>query len=97
MYRHIVRPGISGWAQVVHGYAADADDTRIKIEHDFTTSSTSLVDVLIVFKTIWTIPTGFGARVSEVRILPLGARGQLGKPFPERCWMESRVGTDCAR
>ena len=23
-YRHIVRPGITGWAQVMHGYAADA-------------------------------------------------------------------------
>ncbi|MGN5038434.1 sugar transferase [Aeromonas sp. 74A] len=52
MYRHIVRPGISGWAQVVHGYAADADDTRIKIEHDFyyIKHFSLWLDVLIVFK-----------------------------------------------
>ncbi len=64
MYRHIVRPGISGWAQVVHGYAADADDTRIKIEHDFyyIKNFSLWLDVLIVFKTIKTILTGFGAR-----------------------------------
>lgn len=64
MYRHIVRPGISGWAQVVHGYAADADDTRIKIEHDFyyIKHFSLWLDVLIVFKTIRTILTGFGAR-----------------------------------
>lgn len=64
MYRHIVRPGISGWAQVVYGYAADADDTRIKIEHDFYyIKHLSLwLDVLIVFKTIKTILTGFGSR-----------------------------------
>ncbi|UCQ16840.1 sugar transferase [Edwardsiella tarda] len=64
MYRHIVRPGISGWAQVVHGYAADVDDTRIKIEHDFyyIKHFSLWLDVLIVFKTIRTILTGFGAR-----------------------------------
>lgn len=64
MYRHIVRPGISGWAQVIHGYAADADDTRIKIEHDFyyIKHFSLWLDVLIVFKTIKTILTGFGAR-----------------------------------
>ncbi|MCF5767183.1 exopolysaccharide biosynthesis polyprenyl glycosylphosphotransferase [Aeromonas veronii] len=64
MYRHIVRPGISGWAQVVQGYAADADDTRIKIEHDFyyIKHFSLWLDVLIVFKTIKTILTGFGAR-----------------------------------
>lgn len=64
MYRHIVRPGISGWAQVVHGYAADADDTQIKIEHDFyyIKHFSLWLDVLIVFKTIRTILTGFGAR-----------------------------------
>ncbi|MCX0450293.1 sugar transferase, partial [Aeromonas veronii] len=32
MYRHMVRPGISGWAQVMHGYSADTDSTRIKLE-----------------------------------------------------------------
>lgn len=64
MYRHIVRPGISGWAQVVHGYTADTDDTRIKIEHDFyyIKHFSLWLDVLIVFKTIKTILTGFGAR-----------------------------------
>nr|WP_321239558.1 sugar transferase [uncultured Tolumonas sp.] len=64
MYRHIVRPGISGWAQVMQGYAADADDTRVKIEHDFyyIKHFSLWLDVLIVFKTIKTILTGFGAR-----------------------------------
>lgn len=34
-YRHIVKPGITGWAQVTHGYATGVDETQIKIEHDF--------------------------------------------------------------
>lgn len=63
-YRHVVKPGITGWAQVVHGYAADADDTRIKIEHDFyyIKHFSLWLDILIVVKTIKTVLTGFGAR-----------------------------------
>lgn len=63
-YRHVVKPGITGWAQVVHGYAADADDTRVKIEHDFyyIKHFSMWLDILIVVKTIRTILTGFGAR-----------------------------------
>ena len=63
-YRHVVKPGITGWAQVTHGYAADADDTKIKIEHDFyyIKHFSLWLDILIVAKTIRTIFTGFGAR-----------------------------------
>lgn len=63
-YRHIVRPGISGWAQVTQGYAADVDDTQIKIEHDFyyIKHFSLWLDVLIVFKTIKVLLTGLGAR-----------------------------------
>ena len=63
-YRHVVRPGITGWAQVMHGYAADADDTCVKIEHDFyyIKHFSLWLDILIIVKTIRTILTGFGAR-----------------------------------
>ncbi|GGC06819.1 glycosyl transferase [Marinobacterium zhoushanense] len=63
-YRHVVKPGITGWAQVVHGYAANADDTRVKIEHDFyyIKHFSLWLDILIIFRTIRTILTGFGAR-----------------------------------
>lgn len=63
-YRHIVRPGISGWAQVVQGYTADVDDTRVKVQYDFyyIKNYSLWLDVLIAFKTIKTMLTGFGAR-----------------------------------
>ena len=63
-YRHIVKPGISGWAQVVHGYAADVDDTRIKLEYDlyYIKNFSLWLDILIIFKTLKTMVTGFGAR-----------------------------------
>ncbi|WP_035572760.1 sugar transferase [Halomonas halocynthiae] len=64
VYRHVVKPGITGWAQVVQGYASDADDTRVKLQHDFyyIKHFSLWLDILIVFKTIRTILTGFGAR-----------------------------------
>lgn len=63
-YRHIVKPGISGWAQVMQGYASDSDETKVKIEYDFfyIKNFSFSLDFLIVIKTIWTILTGFGAR-----------------------------------
>ena len=63
-YRHIVKPGISGWAQVMQGYASDSDATKVKLEHDFfyIKNFSFSLDFLIVIKTIWTILTGFGAR-----------------------------------
>ncbi|WP_201575888.1 sugar transferase [Psychrobacter immobilis] len=63
-YRHIVKPGISGWAQVMHGYASDEDETKIKLEHDFfyIKNFSLTLDLLIVIKTIQTMMTGFGAK-----------------------------------
>lgn len=63
-YRHVVKPGITGWAQVVHGYAANADDTSVKIEHDFyyIKHFSLWLDILVFLKTIKTVLTGFGAR-----------------------------------
>ena len=63
-YRHLVKPGITGWAQVVQGYAAGSDETREKLEYDlyYVKHLTVWLDLLIVYKTIRTILTGFGAR-----------------------------------
>jgi len=63
-YRHLVKPGITGWAQVNHGYAASVDETRGKLEHDlyYIKHFSFWLDALIVFGTIRTVLTGFGAR-----------------------------------
>ncbi|WP_345796646.1 sugar transferase [Castellaniella sp. MT123] len=64
IYRHVVRPGITGWAQVMQGYTADADETRVKIQHDFyyIKHFSLWLDILIVFKTVRIVLTGWGAR-----------------------------------
>lgn len=63
-YRHIVRPGISGWAQVNQGYAASKEETLIKTEYDlfYVKYFSFALDFLITLRTIKTVLTGFGAR-----------------------------------
>lgn len=62
--RHWVRPGITGWAQVNQGYAAGVDETTEKLNYDFyyIKHHSFQTDLLIVWKTLLTILTGFGAR-----------------------------------
>ncbi len=63
-YRHIVRPGISGWAQVNQGNVAQIDAARIKLEYDFfyIKHFSFWLDAIIVVKTIRTILFRTGAR-----------------------------------
>ena len=63
-YRHVVRPGISGWAQVNQGHVAEVEDVHRKLQYDFFYIKyfSPWLDVLIVFKTIKTVLSGFGAR-----------------------------------
>ena len=59
-----LKPGITGWAQVMQGYAASEEETTVKLSYDlYYVSHYSLaLDLLIVAKTIKTMLTGFGAR-----------------------------------
>jgi len=63
-YRQLVRPGITGWAQVRAGYAADLAETRVKLGYDlFYLKHFSLgLDVQICARTIWTLLSGGGVR-----------------------------------
>ena len=63
-YRHLVRPGLTGWAQVQQGYADSADSTRLKLSYDlyYVAHYSLALDLLIAVKTIKTVFTGFGAR-----------------------------------
>jgi lipopolysaccharide/colanic/teichoic acid biosynthesis glycosyltransferase len=63
-YRHIVRPGITGWAQVKQGHVADVGDVLWKLQYDFyyIKNFSFWLDVLIVARTVRTILSGFGAR-----------------------------------
>ncbi len=61
-YRHVVRPGITGWAQVNQGHVAELADIREKLQYDFyyIRNFSMWLDLLIIMKTIRTMLTGFG-------------------------------------
>lgn len=63
-YRHMVKPGITGWAQVSHGYAACLSSAQEKLEYDlyYAKHCSFWLDVLIVLKTFRTVIVGFGVR-----------------------------------
>ena len=63
-YRHVVKPGISGWAQVNQGHVAEVDQVHLKLQYDFYYIKyfSPWLDVLIFFRTIKTMLTGFGSR-----------------------------------
>lgn len=63
-YRHIVRPGITGWAQVNQGHVTDVADVLDKLRFDFYyVKNISLwLDLLVALKTIRVIVHGIGAR-----------------------------------
>lgn len=63
-YRHIVRPGISGWAQVNQGHVAGLGEVLAKLHFDFyyIKNFSAWLDLLILARTIATIWSGFGAK-----------------------------------
>ena len=63
-YRHVVKPGISGWAQVNQGHVAEVDEVHRKLQYDFYYIKyfSPWLDALIFFRTIKTMLTGFGSR-----------------------------------
>lgn len=63
-YRHIVRPGITGWAQVKQGHVTSVEDVVTKLEYDFyyVKHFSIWTDALIVIQTIKVMLTGHGAK-----------------------------------
>jgi len=61
-FRHLVRPGITGWAQVNYPYGANLDDTIRKLEFDlyYIRHFSFLLDATIVLKTIHLMLFGRG-------------------------------------
>ncbi|MEI8030413.1 MAG: sugar transferase [Comamonadaceae bacterium] len=63
-YRHLVRPGLTGWAQMQQGYADSEEETVVKLSYDlyYVAHYSMALDLLIAYKTIRTVLNGFGAR-----------------------------------
>jgi lipopolysaccharide/colanic/teichoic acid biosynthesis glycosyltransferase len=63
-YRHIVRPGITGWAQVHQGHVHDVNAVVEKLQFDFYYIKyfSAWLDLLIVLRTVRTLLVGNGAK-----------------------------------
>jgi lipopolysaccharide/colanic/teichoic acid biosynthesis glycosyltransferase len=63
-YRVLMRPGITGLAQVRAGYAADLAETRVKLAYDllYLKNCTFLLDAEICARTVWAFLSGADAR-----------------------------------
>lgn len=55
--RHLIKPGITGWAQVKYEYGENTEDSIKKLEYDlyYIKNRSVTLDIRIIFKTINTI------------------------------------------
>jgi lipopolysaccharide/colanic/teichoic acid biosynthesis glycosyltransferase len=62
--RGIVRPGVTGWAQINQGYAHEPDAMRSKLEYDlyYLKHCSLWLDLVIVLRTVAVVFRGTGAR-----------------------------------
>ena len=61
--RHLIRPGLSGWAQVNYPYGASVEDSANKLSYDlyYIKNFSFLLDLLILFKTMRLVFNAQGA------------------------------------
>ncbi len=62
--RHMVKPGITGWAQINYPYGASIEDARHKLEYDlyYAKNYSPFLDLLILLQTLRVVIWSGGAR-----------------------------------
>lgn len=63
-HRHLVAPGLTGWAQIKYPYGASVDDAVQKLQYDlyYIKNQSLTLDLVIIFETFKTVLFGTGAR-----------------------------------
>lgn len=63
-YRHMVRPGITGWAQVHQGHVTSVQEVDDKLQYDFyyVKNISFWLDMVIALRTVRVLASGFGAK-----------------------------------
>ena len=66
--RHLVKPGLTGWAQVRQGYAASAEATSVKLSYDlwYLRHRSLTVDLAILLRTLCVVLRGDSAAAPQV-------------------------------
>ncbi len=62
--RHLMRPGVTGWAQINAAYASDLEGTVRKLAYDlyYIKHVSPLLDLRVLWSSVWTVITGSGSR-----------------------------------
>jgi lipopolysaccharide/colanic/teichoic acid biosynthesis glycosyltransferase len=62
--RHLMAPGLTGWAQIKYPYGASTEDARQKLQYDlfYIKNQSLILDAIIMFETIKIILFGRGAQ-----------------------------------
>ena len=62
--RHIIRPGITGWAQVSYQYGASLEESKEKLQYDlyYVKNMSLSFDMYIIFRTVKIVLFGRGAK-----------------------------------
>lgn len=62
--RHMVKPGVTGWAQLKYSYGASEEDAIEKLQYDlyYLKNQTLFLDVMIILQTVEVVLWGKGAR-----------------------------------
>ena len=62
--RHVVQPGVTGWAQLKYAYGASEEDAIEKLQYDlyYIKNQTLLLDIMIILQTVEVVLWGKGAR-----------------------------------
>ena len=60
--RHLVKPGITGWAQVLYPYGASIEDAREKLQYDlyYIKNYSAMLDLVILIRTFRVVLVGRG-------------------------------------
>lgn len=63
-YRHLVKPGITGWAQIHQGYAASVGESAVKLSYDlyYVGRLSVLMDLDIMLRTVFVMVARIGSR-----------------------------------
>jgi lipopolysaccharide/colanic/teichoic acid biosynthesis glycosyltransferase len=61
--RHVIRPGLTGWAQVRYAYGASVEDSMEKLQYDlyYIKNRSMALNLYIIFETLKTVITRSGS------------------------------------
>ncbi|MCU7946332.1 MAG: exopolysaccharide biosynthesis polyprenyl glycosylphosphotransferase, partial [Candidatus Thiodiazotropha sp. (ex Cardiolucina cf. quadrata)] len=64
LQRHWVKPGLTGWAQMLYPYGASEEDAKRKLEYDlyYVKNASTMLDFIILLQTIEVVLLGKGAQ-----------------------------------